>query len=166
MLTSCDLILADRSSLAGAIFITAETLKYKEVIANKGMPQKYVRVGIQKLCQQRDQIIKSAISLFENLLVHEVHPKANPKQITIVQQYCKPDAEFMAGKNILSSKAMGYNKDVAKFATKVTQCSTYLKIHCTTAHMHVELSQEATRAWVSIAAMWLIELSEKMKYLN
>ena len=73
---------------------------------------------IQELCQQ---FIKSAMSLFELMLV----PEAYFKWTTFIQQSCKLDGYVTSSKNSLGSKVIGHNVD----ALKVKDATTLKQAH-------------------------------------
>ena len=56
-------------NMSGTVLKELETFVIKKVIANKEMTQKDDKMKLQELlCQKCDQVFKSAMSLFENLL--------------------------------------------------------------------------------------------------
>ena len=71
MLTSYNLLLAKKAYLAGTTLKETGNLECKEAIANKEKSQTDSKVEIWRLFQERDHVIKSAMSPFENLLVPE-----------------------------------------------------------------------------------------------
>ena len=68
VLTSFDLLLTKKGCQVGAILKEIEILEHKEAIANKEKYQKDGRVGIEEVHQERDQLIKSMMSVFNNFL--------------------------------------------------------------------------------------------------
>ena len=72
MLTSYDSLLVKNRYLTGAV-VKEEMLRVKEAVSNV-MTQKGNKMNLQKLCKKNFELIKSAIFIFENLLVHEFYP--------------------------------------------------------------------------------------------
>ena len=61
--------------LMDTTLMESENLECKEFIANKERSPQDGKAQIQELCQGRNQLIKSASSHFENLIVPEFWPK-------------------------------------------------------------------------------------------
>ena len=117
---------------------------------------------IQEL-QGINHLIKSAMTLFDNMLLPEVCSKQN----TIVQQNYEVDENVTAGKCSLSGKAMGYMSIAMKAFCKSDQ---FLYLHKDAAtsqlfcmHNYLRKPQELG---IHITSMHVVKEGEEMKYLT
>ena len=69
---------------------------------------------LQELCQECEWLIKSAMSLFENLHV----PEVCTKWTTIIWQNCTSGGDMMTDKSSMDHKAMGDTFGILKVCHK------------------------------------------------
>ena len=73
MVISYDLLLAKMGYLMGIILKKSEIFECKVSITNNEMFKKDGTAKIQEFCQERDQLVESAMFCFDILLLPEVH---------------------------------------------------------------------------------------------
>ena len=118
LLTCYDLIFAKNMYLTSATLKKLDIIECKESITRREKSYKDGKVEIWELYHGREQLIKSAMSLLENLLI----PEVCPERIAIFWQHCKLNGEVTAGKSSLGRRAMDYTYNTFKFCYKSHHC--------------------------------------------